>query len=514
MALAVVVALAPAVAAAETVVAKDSAEVYLRPGESSKVVVRIKPGEELTVLRRDGRWVKVRVRGRTGFIPRTKVSGGEDERTEEVDRQTRRRPYVDGRSTERGWGGEPPEDRRGVDAVDNVDPGEPSPPPEPEVRTKVEPQVKEPRETKEPRELKGKAEPKPEGKKDVVVQIEDAPPPAPKPPPRQPARGNGRAERKRRLITLDGDVALRAKPGASAKKVATAGAGEHFVIEERNGWSKLETDAGEQGWVSNQALRATVEGKPGRRLIAANAQLGFSYLVQGTRTTGGVVGAPDNYNLITPGATLTVGGVFAFPVSRALYAGLSLGYSGTKAKDVEFNDKVNSRVTKTGISTHAFDVRALGGYRIGGSLGLSAWARFGYHYDMFSVADVGDFTKNGARIPSERLSGGTAGAAFVMDRLTSKLGASVAVDALVFSKREQTKNLEDGASPSTSGFWVTAAGAYRLGKSLNVELSYKLTSLNNSFGAPTQQSLRMHTGTAVSRADIAHLIGLGVNQAF
>lgn len=514
-ALAVVVALAPSVAAAETVVAKDSAEVYLRPGESSKVVVRIKSGEELTVLRRDGRWIKVRVRGRTGFIPRTKVSGGEDERGgDEVDRQTRRRPYVDGRSTERGWGGEPPEDRRGVDAVDNVDPGEPPPPPpKPEVRASVEePPVKPAREPREERQPKGKGD----GKKDVVVQIEDAPPPAPRSEPRRPAarKGKARPERKRQLITLESDVELRAKPGASAKKVATAGAGEHFVIEERNGWSKLETEDGEQGWVSNQALRATVEGKGGRRVLAANAQLGFSYLVQGTRTTGGIVGAPDNYNLKTPGATVTVGGLAAFPVSRSLYAGLSVSYAGTKAKDIQFNDKVNSRVTKTGVTTHAFDVRALGGYMLGGSLGMSAWARLGYHYDMFSVADVGDFTKNGARIPSERLSGGTVGAAFALDRLTRKLGASVAVDALVFANREQTKNLEDGSAPSASGLWVSAASVYRLGKSMNLELSYKLAFVSNTFGAPSEQSLRMHTGTAVSRTDVSHLIGLGVNQAF
>lgn len=525
-ALAVVVALAPSVAAAETVVAKDSAEVYLRPGESSKVVVRIKSGEELTVLRREGRWVKVRVRGRTGFIPRTKVSGGEDEPSEEVERQTRRRPYVDGRSTDRGWGGEPPEDRRGVDAVDNIDPSEPSPPnPEPKVRVAaVEPSPRrEVREPKEKAEAKEKGEPKPDGKdgkngkagkKEVVVQIEEAPRSEPRAEPRRPVARRDRAERKRRLITLESEVELRAKPGAAAKKVATAGAGEHFVLEERNGWSKLETEDGEQGWVSNQALRATVEDKGGRRLLAVNAQLGFSYLVQGTRTTGGIVGAPDNYNLVTPGATITVGGLAAFPVSRSLYAGLSASYSGTKAKDIEFNDKVNSRITKTGITTHALDVRAVGGYMLGGSLGLSAWARLGYHYDMFSVADVGDFTKNGARIPSERLSGGTAGAAFSMDRLTRKLGASVAVDALVFSTRSQTKNLEDGNAPSTSGLWVSAGSVYRLGRSMNLELSYKLAYLNNTFGAPTEQSLRMHTGTAVSRTDVSHLIGLGVHQAF
>lgn len=36
---------APVAAVAETVVATDSAEIYLKPGESSKVVVKVKSGK-------------------------------------------------------------------------------------------------------------------------------------------------------------------------------------------------------------------------------------------------------------------------------------------------------------------------------------------------------------------------------------------------------------------------------------------------------------------------------------
>lgn len=508
---------APVAAVAETVVATDSAEIYLKPGESSKVVVKVKSGQEMTVLRRDGRWIKVRVRGRTGFIPRTKVSGGEAEASEDdVERQTRRRPYVDGRSTDRGWGGEPPDDRRGVDAVDNIDPSAPPSAEEISKDPEVKPtrEVKAPREAQEPKEAR---QPKPRGGEgDVVVKIEEPTEPRrvqaedtdrPRELARKPAPKRA-PSRERQVVQLDEAVALRAKPGAKSKKIATAEAGEVSVLEERGGWSKIETDTGERGWLSTKLLVSEAAAPAPRRVIAATAQLGFTYLVQGTRTTGGPRGVPDNYNLSTFGGSLTVGAGATFPVARAIQAGLQAQYSGTKAKPFRYQNQ------DTGITTHAVDIRALGGYSLGNRFGMVAWGRLGYHYDMFSVDNVTNLTKNTAKLPSENLSGGTLGAAFTVDRLTRKIGLSVGLDALVFSTRQQTKNLEDGDSPSTSGMWLTVAGVYHLTRSTNVDLGYRLTYLNNSFGAPKAESMRGHTGTSVSRTDVVHLVGLGVNQAF
>src|SRR5688572_15843205 len=87
---------------AEKVTTNQNAKVYNRPGEQGKVVVKVKEGQAMTVLAKEGRWLKVRVSGRTGYVPRSKVDMPDDE---EISRNTRRRPFVDGRGTKRGIGG-------------------------------------------------------------------------------------------------------------------------------------------------------------------------------------------------------------------------------------------------------------------------------------------------------------------------------------------------------------------------------------------------------------------------
>jgi len=89
---------------AEKVKTNQSAKLYSRAGEQSPVILTLKSGQTMTVLAKDGRWIKVRVSGRTGWIPRSKVDLPNDD--EEIARNTRRRPFVDGRGTRRGFGGE------------------------------------------------------------------------------------------------------------------------------------------------------------------------------------------------------------------------------------------------------------------------------------------------------------------------------------------------------------------------------------------------------------------------
>src|ERR1043165_6547507 len=113
----------PSVARAEKVKTNQTAKLYTRAGEQSPVVLKLKSGQTMTVLAKDGRWLKVRVSGRTGWVPRSKVDMPDDE---EIGRNTRRRPFVDGHGTKRGFGGESgPEDRVGADATGDGD--EPKP---------------------------------------------------------------------------------------------------------------------------------------------------------------------------------------------------------------------------------------------------------------------------------------------------------------------------------------------------------------------------------------------------
>jgi uncharacterized protein YgiM (DUF1202 family) len=492
-------------AGAETVVAKDGATVYLKAGESSKVVVKVKSGQEMTVVRRDGRWLKVRVKGRTGFIPRTKVSGGEDgdEGEGSPERQTRRRPYVDGRSTDRGWGGETPEDRRGVDAVENVEAREPEPK-EPNIRA----------DRREPKEPKAGKEPK-EPQDPVRAEVDDDP------PTETPLRGDDeepmvsdepKRKPERERVRLSSGTQLRAKPGNKSKKVATVEAGNYFLMEERNGWARIESEDGERGWVSSKLLSA--EGSsasgPSKRLIAVGAKLGMTLITQGTRTAGGGKGIPDNYNLSTQGVSANIGGSYAMPLSGGkFYAGGELAYVGTKAlPGITYMGKT------TGISMHSVDLSAVGGYNLRNNLGMIVWGRLGYHYDVFNVANVTDLTQNTAKLPSESLSGITAGLSLTVPMLTKKIGAMAAFDALVTGTRAQTKNLEDGASPSATGLWLLLGGNYRLSGRTTIDFGYRLAFVSNSFGAPPMASMRGHTGNNVTRADVSHGLAFGVSQSF
>jgi hypothetical protein len=105
---------------AEKVKTNQTAKLYSRAGEQSPVILKVKSGQTMTVLAKDGRWIKVRVSGRTGWIPRSKVDLPEED--DEIARNTRRRPFVDGRGTKRGFGGESgPDDRIGADATGEGD---------------------------------------------------------------------------------------------------------------------------------------------------------------------------------------------------------------------------------------------------------------------------------------------------------------------------------------------------------------------------------------------------------
>src|SRR5215468_12474708 len=112
---------------AEKVKTNQTAKLYSRAGEQSPVILKLKSGQTMTVLAKDGRWIKVRVSGRTGWIPRSKVDMPDDD--EELARNTRRRPFVDGRGTKRGFTGDAgPDDRVGADATGAGDDDAPSKP--------------------------------------------------------------------------------------------------------------------------------------------------------------------------------------------------------------------------------------------------------------------------------------------------------------------------------------------------------------------------------------------------
>jgi hypothetical protein len=169
----------------------------------------------------------------------------------------------------------------------------------------------------------------------------------------------------------------------------------------------------------------------------------------------------------------------------------------------------------TGFTIHNFNLRAEGGYDARGGKALVLAARLGLHYENFAIANVTDLTKNNAKLPSEVFSGPTLGAAVTVGKLTDSLGLRVVLDTmLVGASRTQTKNLEDGSTPSSKALWLDAALTYRWRPGLALVGSYALAYATTDFGAPLASSQRGHTGTAVSRTDIYHTLTFGIAKAF
>lgn len=59
----------PAVLAKERLAARADAAVRAKPAENAAVVVRVKKGDPLVVLKEEGPWVQVQAAGKTGWVP-------------------------------------------------------------------------------------------------------------------------------------------------------------------------------------------------------------------------------------------------------------------------------------------------------------------------------------------------------------------------------------------------------------------------------------------------------------
>ena len=87
----------PSAGHAEKATTNQPTKVFSRAGEQAPVILKVSSGQIMTVIAKDGRWIKVRVSGRTGWVPRSKIDLPKEE--DDLARNTRSRPFVDGRGT-------------------------------------------------------------------------------------------------------------------------------------------------------------------------------------------------------------------------------------------------------------------------------------------------------------------------------------------------------------------------------------------------------------------------------
>lgn len=479
----IVLALASSTALAEVVKANQRTEVHQQAGENSRVVITVKAGQAMTVLTKTGRWVKVRVKGRTGFVPRTTIEGDSDG-DDDIQRNTRRRPFVDGRSKGRTFGGEGPEDRVGADATDGggddggddgADDGDDG-----DAKPVRKPKAK-PRNDDEDFD----------GGDDDGDASDD--------------RSTSEDDDDRIRVTLTSRVVLRADPNKKAAKILKAEPGDRFfLVEKRGKWSLVETEDGDKsGWVLTRMYDAPGYG-PRTRSLDVSANLGVTLISQTMELNGGSAKFPDRYAISTSSLTLALNGELLQPYKDDYWVGGQVTYAGTKALP-----GLSYMGTNIPITLHNINVRGEFGYDFHSKTGMRVIGRLGYHYDAYLVP-----IDNKATLPAEVFRGPTLGAALDLPQLSPSFAARASLDSVVLGTRTQTTNLEDGASPSTFGLLVGLLGNYRWKRDLLVNASYDLGYYSNSFGLPIATSKRGHTGTGGSRSDLFHTISVGVKKTF
>jgi uncharacterized protein YgiM (DUF1202 family) len=486
---------------AEKVTTNQIAKLYSRAGEQSPVILKLKPGQIMTLLAKDGRWIKVRVSGRTGWIPRSKLDMPNED--EDIARNTRRRPFVDGRGTKRGFGGESgPDDRIGADATGDGDEAparsdrKAKPSKDDDDDAKPAPPKKAARgDDDDAKPAKAKAN-KDDGDNAGDAVADDA---------KEPARPMAHVAKATDIYNepnSSSDASFTAQPKTAL-----------YIVEEKGKWTFVENDEGDAGYVLTSKLDVEdAAAGPRARTLGLRARLGLTQLSQSVSTPGGPAPVPDNYSAGSSTVTLALGGSAVYPYGKRYWLGGELAYDYDLTLFGGIENTNAGMKTTTGFTFHNLNLRALGGYDLQSKRGTIAFARLGVHYESFEIDNVSDFTKNTAKIPNQIIYGPTLGAALAIPQLTGSIGVQISLDLMPLAHVEQTKNLEDGTNPGAKSLFLGGVFTYRWKPKIDLQVTLDVGYNSVSFDGPAPMtSMRGHTGTgASSGSDLTVTASFGV----
>lgn|GEM_PF-1903933 len=482
-------------AQAETIRATQQTRVMSRPGERSRVITRVSSGRKMVVLARRGRWIKVRVNGRTGWVTRTSVVRTRNART--ARRRTRRRPFVQGRSKRRGWSGNAPKDRVGADAVDEEtlsdddfdDPPKRRRPKRRARRKKVK--VRESRRVArrsfdEEEEALPRDEPKAEKKPvlpSVVVSVEES--------------------------------RLYRKPSSRSRRVLTVEQGDKLsmVKKSRSGrWMLVRDSDGESGWIRSDDVQAATYKYP-KTLKRIGASIGYTSWASQFASDG--TGEFSNYNISTAAAALNLRAEYLQNYSKDYLLGVEGNYNGLRASPGIRVTNAAGDVADIAFTRHAVNLTAKAGYKLNNKMGAVVFARAGYYYAMTEIHDGENLDVNIARLPSEVLQGITVGASVEAPQFSDKVGVRISIDALYPNgKLEQTSGLEDGAVSKVFAAWATGHVIYQWKPNMTLEGIYRYSYTKAEFEGAAMDSERLSGATQAARKDVGHTIMIGLGKKF
>ena len=533
-AIALAVVLLAGDAAAEKVRTTAATKVFKRTGEQSAIVTRVKAGTTLQVIATQGRWLKVRVNGRTGWVTRTSVVSMD---AAVLPRNTRRRPFVDGRSMQREDGGDAPGDRVGADTVDGDGDGR-------EVVGGADDDRDDDRKADRDDDRKAdrdEARRKPDRDvrkadrdedDDVSIKVDDRDDRAAR-DRRKPDRDRKADRDDDRKADRDDDVRepdggdddamapapmltvriaraeLYPRPSRNARAVLTLREGDRVVLleEHRSGaWLRVEVadDDAVSGYIARDAVdQPGGAAAPAGRSITASARLGFASIGGTFHSDGAMLaaGPPPDYPFGSTAISLAIAGEATFPIKPRILLGGSVRYLGCLGTPgIAFSGE------SVGFTTHDVDLLAVGGYDLRDARAMTVWARAGFHFARFSV-DLA----NKAKLPVETAFGPMVGAAVRLRRLTPKLGAEASIDLMPTASRNQTKNQGDGQLAATRSLWVQLGGAYAWRRHWRLEAGYQLGYSSSRWAGPSDRHMM---ATGATRTDLAHVLNLGASRPF
>jgi Bacterial SH3 domain len=539
----------PGEAAADKVKSNQETKLFARPGERAKVIAKVGSGKMMTVLAKEGRWLKVRVSGRTGYVARSTVDLPDEG---EVSRNTRRRSFVDGRGKTRGFGGEAgPDDRIGADAVgegredggdekgsDDEDEEEDDPPAKAAGKTPAKVAAKP----------TPKAPPPKKGSDDDEDEDENPLPkgktPAKAAPTKVAAKEDDEDEDDegddRKRVKVAKKTSVYNDPNVKSEVILTATKDTPlFPTGEKSGkFTEVENEEGDLGYILTADIESTGGGGEKKKVadkgdgddggelsdevdepavggskssqIDVRIRAGVSFLTQGLRSPGGTAGPPNNYDISTAAMTVALGGGYYRASGKKVY-GIETTYDYAKALP---GIKVPMGKT-TSISLHNLNLRGVFGLDFHRPSGLMLLGRLGFRYSSFQVGKVQSMTENTALLPSEVIMAPMIGAALAMPRLGKKIGLRFSIDVMPLTlSYSQTKNLEDGKSPSAKGAIVGVGFTYKWKSSMDIMATYDLTYQSAKFGDPVMTSARMHPMGGVTRSDLYHAVTAGIVKSF
>jgi len=476
---------------AEQVRATRDTRVMARPGERSRVVTRVDEGTTMTVLAQEGRWIKVRANGMTGWITRTSATSTRAARTP-VTTDRRRRPFVEGRSARRGWSKSGPKDRIGADVTDDEEVLDEEGDDEPEAR---------------PVPAKKKAAPARNVRVARSEEFEDE---------GDEEEGDDRQSdepAERTVVVRVEETALYSRPSSRARSVVVVEEGQKLVVvREQGDWMFVENADGDGGWIRSKEVGTSGYQYP-KSIKRGGATIGYSSLASVFASDG--TGELANYKLGSAAATLSVGGEWIYRYSDKYLLAADGRYTGTRATPGIRYVNMNGDAADIGFTNHEISIGARAGYNFHNDKGMVAYARAGYYYGKFGINNVDDFTKNLAYLPSELLTGITVGGSLDIPRWNDKLGFRAGIDALYPNgTRVQTQGLEDGAVSKVFAAWATAGATYQWKPNLTIEVMYRYAYAKTEWTGAATGSMRPTGATEAARKDVGHTAMIGVGKEF